>query len=147
MFTHNKFSSTGMLFGLIALVTGIIHFSVGPVARPAPTLETVVAQQVTAVKRGIIAGLKGEKVTQNEHPSRIDIDKVLDIGGIVLAIFALALGTFGGMRKENRCSINGALLFGGGTLAFHALIFGIMIVCAILLLMAILSWLAGGLSF
>lgn len=146
MFGCNKFSSIGMLFGVIALITGIIHFATGPLST-LPTLENVVAQKVSAVKKGIIAGLKGEDIAVSEHHPSINPDELLDIGGIVLAIAALALGVVGGMRKENRWSINGALLFGGGTLAFHALLFGIALVCTFLLLFLILSFLANGLSF
>lgn len=146
MFGCNKFSSIGMLFGAIALLTGIIHFATGPLS-PSPTLENVVAQKVSMVKKGIIAGLKGEDIAASEQHSSINPDELLDIGGIVLAIAALVLGVVGGMRKENRWSINGALLFGGGTLAFHALLFGIALVCAFLLLFLILSFLANGLSF
>lgn len=37
-----------------------------------------------------------------------------------------------------------ALVFGGGTLAFHTLLFGIGIVCSILLIFLIFSFLTGG---
>ncbi len=50
----------------------------------------------------------------------------------------------GGVRKENRWGIRGALVFGGGTLAFHTLLFGIGIVCSILLIFLIFSFLTGG---
>ena len=46
--------------------------------------------------------------------------------------------------KENRWGIRGALVFGGGTLAFHTLLFGIGIVCSILLIFLIFSFLTGG---
>lgn len=35
---------------------------------------------------------------------------------------ALLCAFIGGMRKENRWGIRGALVFGGGTLAFHTLL-------------------------
>ncbi|CND44668.1 Inner membrane protein yidI [Yersinia pseudotuberculosis] len=147
MFAGNKFSSVGMLFGVIALLVGIIHFTTGPLLFQQPTLENVVAQKVSAVKKGIIAGLKGEKVTVTERHTNINPDKLLDAGGIVLAVVALVLGVIGGLRKESRWTINGALLFGGGTLAFHALLFGITVVCAILLIVLVISFLNNGLSF
>ena len=58
---------------------------------------------------------------------------------------ALGLAFIGGMRKENRWGIAGALAFGGGTLMFHAVLFGIGVVCAILLLFLIVSLINGGL--
>ncbi|MCM5073970.1 hypothetical protein MMP16_28295, partial [Escherichia coli] len=42
---------------------------------------------------------------------------------------------------ENRWGIRGARVFGGGTLAFHTLLFGIGIVCSILLIFLIFSFL------
>lgn len=52
----------------------------------------------------------------------MDVDKILDQSGIALAIAALLCAFIGGMRKENRWGIRGALVFGGGTLAFHTLL-------------------------
>lgn len=58
---QNKCSSLGMLFGAIALILGIFHFSFGPFSAPPFGLESVVAEKVSAVKKGILAGLKGEQ--------------------------------------------------------------------------------------
>ena len=132
-----------MLFGAIALLLGIIHFSFGPFSAPQPRLENVIAEKVSAVKKGIIAGLRGETSSVVEEKSPVDIDKVLDNSGITLAIIALVCAFIGGMRKENRWGIRGALIFGAGTLAFHALIFGIGLLCAIILLILIFSMLSG----
>lgn len=74
----------------------------------------------------------------------VDVDKILNQSGIALAIAALLCAFIGGMRKENRWGIRGALVFGGGTLAFHTLLFGIGIVCSILLIFLIFSFLTGG---
>ncbi|EEX7070404.1 hypothetical protein DLF53_002241, partial [Escherichia coli O157] len=74
----------------------------------------------------------------------VDVDKILDQSGIALAIAALLCAFIGGMRKENRWGIRGARVFGGGTLAFHTLLFGIGIVCSILLIFLIFSFLTGG---
>ncbi|URO01488.1 hypothetical protein NB069_11270 [Leclercia adecarboxylata] len=143
--SQNKFSSLGMLLGAIALVLGIVHFSLGPFSSPPPTLQSAIANQVNAVKKGITAGLKGEQPEVAEN-KRVNIDKILHNGGIALAVVALGLAFIGGMRKENRWGIVGALVFAGGTLMFHAALFGIGIVCAILLLFLIISFLQGTLS-
>ena len=148
MVMQNKFSSLGLFLGVIALVMGLIHFSVGSLSAPVPPLEKVVAEKVAAVKKGIIAGLKGEEPTPTLAAKKpLDIDKVINNTGIILALAALLCAVIGGMRKENRWSIYGALCFGGGTLAFHALLFGIGIILAILLLLAIISFLTGGTPF
>lgn len=142
--SQNKCSSLGMLFGAIALFLGIFHFSVGPFSAPRPMLESVIAEKVSSVKKGIIAGLKGEKPPIIAEKKAVDIDKILDNTGILLAIIALICAFIGGMRKENGWGISGALIFGGATLAFHALLFGIGLVCGIILLILIFSFLSGG---
>lgn len=142
--SQNKCSSLGMLFGAIALILGIFHFSFGPFASPSPRLESVIAEQVSAVKKGIIAGLKGETPSVAAQKNTVDIDKILDNSGIALAVIALVCAFIGGMRKENRWGIRGALIFGVSTLAFHALLFGIGIICAIILLILVFSFLSGG---
>lgn len=131
-----------MLLGALALLLSIIHFTTGPFSAP-PTLEGYVAEKVSAVKRGVIAGLKGEEPQRATAARGPDIDSVVDNATIVVAVVALLCALVGGMRKENRFSVSGALLFGGGTLAFHAVLFGIAVVCAILLLLIILSLLGG----
>ncbi|HII2329554.1 TPA: protein YidI [Escherichia coli] len=141
---QNKISSLGMLFGAIALMMGIIHFSFGPFSAPPPTLESIVADKTAEIKRGLLAGIKGEKITTVERKEDVDVDKILDQSGIALAIAALLCAFIGGMRKENRWGIRGALVFGGRTLAFHTLLFGIGIVCSILLIFLIFSFLTGG---
>ncbi|NDO82299.1 hypothetical protein CJP72_16415 [Citrobacter sp. NCU1] len=143
--SQNKCSLPGMLFGAIALILSIFHFSFGPFSAPPPTLESVVATQVSAVKKGIIAGLRGESPSPSvaEGKGAVNIDKILDNSGIALAVIALVCAFIGGMRKENSWSIRGALIFGGGTLAFHALLFGIGVVCGIVLLILIFSVLTG----
>ncbi|EFD8821074.1 hypothetical protein HVW79_00100 [Escherichia coli] len=135
---QNKISSLGMLFGAIALMMGIIHFSFGPFSAPPPTLESIVADKTAEIKRGLLAGIKGEKITTVERKEDVDVDKILDQSGIALAIAALLCAFIGGMRKENRWGIR------GGTLAFHTLLFGIGIVCSILLIFLIFSFLTGG---
>lgn len=62
---QNKISSLGMLFGAIALMMGIIHFSFGPFSAP-PTFESIVADKTAEIKRGLLAGIKGEKITTVE---------------------------------------------------------------------------------
>lgn len=141
--TQNKCSSLGMLFGAIALILGIFHFSFGPFSSTPPRLENVIAEKVSAVKKGIVAGLRGEIPSVVEETNPVDIDKILDNSGIALAVLALACAFIGGMRKENRWGIRGALLFGTSALAFHVLIFGIGLLCAIILLILIFSWLSG----
>lgn len=102
---QNKISSLGMLFGAIALMMGIIHFSFGPFSAPPPTFESIVADKTAEIKRGLLAGIKGEKITTVEKKEDVDVDKILNQSGIALAIAALLCAFIGGMRKENRLSL------------------------------------------
>ena len=58
---RNKFSSVGMLLGVIALLLSLVQFTFGPFSTKSTALEIVVAEKVSAVKKGIIAGIKGEQ--------------------------------------------------------------------------------------
>lgn len=141
---QNKISSLGMLFGAIALMMGIIHFSFGPFSAPPPTFESIVADKTAEIKKRSSRRNKRRKNYHRGEKEDVDVDKILNQSGIALAIAALLCAFIGGMRKENRWGIRGALVFGGGTLAFHTLLFGIGIVCSILLIFLIFSFLTGG---
>ena len=101
-FRQNKISSAGMILGAIAFILGIIHFSLGPFSPSRGSVESVVAREVAAVKRGIIAGLKGDEAPVPVRRERPDMDKLLDNVGRGLAVIALGCAFVGGMRKENR---------------------------------------------
>ncbi len=141
---QNKISSLGMLFGAIALIMGIIHFSFGPFSTPPPTLESVIAEKTAEIKRGLLAGIKGEKITTTQKKRTLMSIKSSITAVSPSAIAALLCAFVAGMRKENRWSIRGALFFGSGTLAFHTLLFGIGIICGIVLIFLIFSFLTGG---
>ena len=116
---RNKFSSVGMLLGVIALLVSLVQFTFGPFSTKSTALEIVVAEKVSAVKKGIIAGIKGEQPTVEAKKKTVDIDSILINSGVILSVVALGLAFTGGMRKENRWGVSGALFFSGATLAFH----------------------------
>ncbi len=78
-----------------------------------------------------------------EKKEDVDVDKILNQSGIALAIAALLCAFIGGMRKENRWGIRGALVLRRDA-GFPYLAFGIGIVCSILLIFLIFSFLTGG---
>ncbi|WP_436857226.1 hypothetical protein [Citrobacter tructae] len=65
-----------MLFGVIALIITLFHFTFGPFNPPQHTLESVAAEHVSAVKKGIIAGLKGEAPAVFGEKNTINSDKL-----------------------------------------------------------------------
>lgn len=136
---HNKWSASGMLFGAISLLIVTFHFTFGPF-NPPPKLDHIVAEQVSALKRGIIAGLRGQEpksVPPEKRP--VNLDGLLTGGSIGMAILALFTAFIGGLRKENAWCRNGALLFGGATLALHALLLGMTLVTCLIVLLSILT--------
>ncbi len=136
---RNKWSSVGMLLGAIAFMLVAVHFTFGPF-QYRPSIEQVVAEQVAAVKKGVLAGLKGENV-QSSTPkaSKMDINGLLTITDVVLAAIALLLAAFGGMRKESRWSVYGALFFAGASLTFHAIVASMALVSALVFLLIVLA--------
>lgn len=141
---RNKFSSLGMFLGGIALILSIVQFSFGPFSPKPPALEVIVAEKVSAVKQGVIAGLKGERPAARTEKTTVDIDSIILNAGIILAVVALGLSFIGGMCKESRWGISGALLFSGLTLTFHAVLLAFGLIVAVLLLLFILSLVTGG---
>jgi hypothetical protein len=62
-------------------------------------LEIVVAEKVSAVKKGIIAGIKGEQPVVEAKKKAFDIDSIL-ISGIILSVVALGLPSRLGCAKR-----------------------------------------------
>lgn len=145
MFKENPFSAAGLLFGAIALLAGIIHFSLGPVSSE-KALETRIAEKMVAVKKGIISGLKGQPIITPPSYPLMNTDKAIDTAGMCIAIVAIICGFVGGLRKENRWGVSGALFFGVSTLIFHAVLFSIGIIFGILLLVTVIAFLTGSLN-
>lgn len=139
---HHKWSASGMLSGAISLLIFTFCFTFGPF-NPPPELDRVVAKQVSALKRGVIAGLTGQELkSPPPEIKRIDADSLLTSGSIVLAITALFTAFVGGLRKESAWCVNGALLFGGATLALHAVLFSMALMTCIILLLSVLFFIA-----
>lgn len=140
---QNKISSLGMLFGAIALMMGIIHFSFGPFSAPPPTLESIVADKTAEIKRGLLAGIKGEKLPPwREKRTWMSIKSSIKAVSHwpLLRYFAHLLAVC--VRK-----IAGAFAARGfwrRDAGFPYLAFGIGIVCSILLIFLIFSFLTGG---
>lgn len=138
--THKyQISLYGMLLGALALLISLFHFNFYPLATK-PPLEVSVAEKVSSIKNGILAGLKGQEPPVTEKRA-IDIDNILNSATIGLAIVALVLAFIGGIRKENGWGVGGALFFGGGTLVFHAILFGAGLIFSIIILVAVLCFL------
>lgn len=140
--SQNKWSLAGMILGAVALMLSVFHFTAGPFTSPTQTLEHIVADKVSAVKTGIIAGLKGEEPHSDPRKSTPDIDALLDNAGIGMAIIALLCAFIGGIRKESTWSVSGAMLFGGSTLAFYAILLYVGLICAVLIIFLVVSWFA-----
>ena len=134
----NKWSSAGLFLGAFALTLSLLHVNLGPFAAPPTTLEIVVAEQVSAIKKGIIAGLKGEKTLIPAKNNTHNIDDILDCIEIGSAVIAMLLAFIAGMCKESHWSVTGSLAFGMATLGLHIFLFSVGLIFFILLLVVIL---------
>ncbi|PWW04666.1 hypothetical protein [Mangrovibacter plantisponsor] len=142
-FLENKWSYAGMLLGACALILSIFHFTAGPFTSPAQSLERTVAEKVSAVKSGIIAGLKGQEPPAPAKKHWPNIDTVLTNASIGLAAVALLCAFIGGLCKESSWCVNGALFFGSSTLVFYAFLVWAALVCTLLILFIIVSFFTG----
>jgi len=136
-----------MLLGVIALLLSVVQFTLGPFSTKSTALEVVVAEKVTAVKKGIMAGLKGEQPTVETKKKPVDIDRLLIASGILLSVMALGLAFISGLRKENKWTVSGALFFSGATIAFHAALLAFGLIVAVLVLMLVVSIISGSTPF
>ena len=136
-----------MLLGVIALLLSVVQFTLGPFSTKSTALEVVVAEKVTAVKKGIMAGLKGEQPTVETKKKPVDIDRLLIASGILLSVMALGLAFISGLRKENKWTVSGALFFSGATIALHAALLAFGLIVAVLVLMLVVSIISGSTPF
>lgn len=135
---QNGWSSAGILLGAVALIMGLFHFTLGPFAAR-PSLESIVAEQVSAVRKGIIAGIKGvTPEVEKKKSATLNIDRILNNVGPGLALAGLLCSFIAGIRGERRLIIYAAVVCGGVTLAFHTILFGISVIFAILGLLFII---------
>ena len=104
-------------------------------------------EKVSAVKKGIIAVIKGEQPAVEAKKKAFDIDSILINSGIILSVVALGLAFTAGMLKENRWGVSGALFFSGATLAFHAALLAFGLIVAVLLLLLVISVVSGSTLF
>ncbi len=143
---RNLFSFIGLLLGALALLLAITHFLAGPFSPP-PSLETLVAGKITAVRESALAALKGVPLPEKQRVRSWDIDTILTISTSFTAIIAIVFGVVATFYKENRLGIQAALLFGAGTLAFQVAMVWLMLVLAVFLIAMVVAALSGNLSF
>lgn len=130
--SKSTLSFVGIGIGAIALLLALTHFWGGPFS-PQLTLEQTVAEKAVAIKRATISALKGEEPESLKQVVIYDADKVLGITTAVLGGLAIILGVVGFASKEPARAAGGAVVLGGGAIAFQfsALALGMIVVAIV----------------
>jgi hypothetical protein len=129
---------SGIGIGAVALLLAIVHLWAGPFS-PQPSLEKTVAEKAVAIKNATIATLKGEKVEDEVQPNRFDLDRAAYLTAGVLGGLAIILGVISFARREPKRVAAGAVVLGGGTLAFQFIILAIAAIFLAILIAAVLG--------
>lgn len=138
-----KFGFTGIAFGAIALIVALVHFWAGPFS-PQPTLEQTVAERAVSIRDSTIAALRGEEVSSAQEPTKVNLDRILELAVPILGGIAIILGVVGFALKEPLRVAGGAAFLGASGIAFQfaALALGAIVVA--ILVAAVISQLGFG---
>ena len=142
----HQISLYGMILGVLALTIVIINFNFGPFSSK-PPIETRMAEKIISVKNNFVAGLQGKELPIVTKKQTITIDNIMKITSFGLSVTALFLAFIGRIRKEDDWIVSGAIIFGGGTLVFHAILFSISILFLIMILIIALCLFFSFISF
>ncbi len=134
----NRLSVAGIIFGLLGILTGSVHFFLGPV-EPTPTIESFVEEKARSIKDAVVSGLKGGSKYAGETVPQFGIDKIIDTAVIVMGVVALALGVFALVRKEEMRPTSAALVLGSASILIQFAIALVGAILGVMLLVAILG--------
>lgn len=133
----SKISFTGLALGAIALLLAVVHFWAGPFTVQ-PTLQQTVAERAVSFKEAAKAALQGEEVKVPEKPQKMDWDQQLNLLTAVLGSVAVILGVVGYATKEPLRVAGGAVLLGGGAVAFQFAVVALSAILVAILVAAVL---------
>jgi hypothetical protein len=78
-----------------------VNFYAGPFSRQ-PKIETTIAEKAVSIRDATVAALKGEEYKEYEPPSKMNLDKALEIAGSVLGGIAFIPGVLGYANESPR---------------------------------------------
>lgn len=112
-----KLALIGLAFGAISLTMGLVHFWAGPFA-PQKPVETSVAEAAVEIRDAAIRAMKGE---EPPPPARAEwnIDRTIETATASFGGLAITLAMLGFVAREPLRNVAGAIVLGGGAIAFQ----------------------------
>jgi len=140
---NNKFGMFGIVVGAIALMLALVHFWAGPFS-PQLTLDAYVSEKAASIRNKTIDALKGKPVEKEYVKSNFDADKVTRIITAVLGVLALILAALSFSNHESARTAGSAAALGVSAIAFQFIAMYAMALLVVILIVAVLSSLGGG---
>ncbi|MBK5968794.1 MULTISPECIES: hypothetical protein [Thiorhodovibrio] len=131
-------SLIGVVFGLLALGSALLHFWLGPL-EPTPPLDEVVAEQAVKIKARVVAKLTGEALQEKPEPRTRSLDAWIDVLTVSFGFVAIACGVIAFIRREDRRATASAVLLGVGAIGFQFLALALGVIVLVILIAAVLS--------
>lgn len=126
---RSPWAVTGLVVGVLALVTAQAHFWLGPL-EPPPSAGEQIADGIAEIREGLQAGLRGEPLAEREEET-VGPDALLRGSTSIAAGLAMLVGLLGFVRREDRRLALGAMALGGLTLLWSMALLAAAIVIVV----------------
>nr|WP_086940740.1 hypothetical protein [Thaumasiovibrio occultus] len=134
-----KLGYLGVFFGTVALIMAFVQFTAGPF-NTEPTIETVVADKVTAISNAAIEAISGKPVVEEKSLlDGVDIDKALQVAIAVVGGLAMMFAVVSFIRKEPTRLFAAAAALGAGAIAVQWFAMYVLIILALLFVITIIA--------
>jgi hypothetical protein len=130
------FSVAGTVLAIAAILIGIFHFYLGPIAGPA-TLEETAYETAKSLREAVVAGWRGEEYEAPQADSRFDPDTVVKLSVVAAGGLAILLGLAGILRREHFKLGGAAITLGTTAILVEVAILAAALVGAVILLLII----------
>lgn len=132
----HKFSTIGLIIGAIALMLGLLHFSLGPFSTYPPSQDFEPEQTFSLGSLSIGIGA-AEEVESTGNTT--NVDRVIEVIVILFGGVAVILGVFGYAQKDPIRIAGGAAFLGATAIALQLFIFAIGVIFVAIVLAVIIS--------
>lgn len=142
----NGFGVAAMALAAIALLASVIHLSAGPFA-PQKSAEQTIAETAVGIKEAAKRAITGEAAPPPVEQPRHDIDEILQVAVLIGAGLAMALALVALVRQEQQRPAFAGFTLGTGVILMTFVTWLALLICAAVLLYAIIDNLGDILSF
>jgi len=116
-----RVGTIGIVIGSVALLSALFHYYAGPLS-PQPNLERTITNTAVALRDATIAAFKGKEIKKGSWTSKWDADKLIDVMTALFGGLAIISGISAFMRNEPLRVTIGAVVLGGGAIAFQYIV-------------------------